>query len=481
MGTNKPAQPAHAAEPPDEPPPARGGRARRLWKRGALAVVALFVVVSVVRSVLPALGLHVPGGGGKPASAPTEAVSSAPPPNVKLDGVSILGGGQPLITLSPGLVQPGTSVAVNGSGFDKGARVDILLGDGGPTGKPIGAATVAKDGSFSSSIPFPANAASAKTAQVVTAQQRGGGKVAKAEATLAQGVAKATLFPAAGKPGQSVSLSAQGFAGGEDVAVYWGRVSGKPNVVLHADGGGSLGKVGLKVGVAPVGATSLFVVGKTSGSAASVPFQMLGLYPNITVKPYAVKAAQRVGFSGTGFDPGERVLLHVNSAGGPAVAALPTDQSGGFSNAGFVVPFQLTGQQALVFIGERSRATATAGFSVLPYQPQARASTYGALPGTSVSFYVTNFAPGEAVHVFVGRGQGSSGDLVAAFRVDGNGRASAGGSYVIPGNAGNGVSFSLVGARSNASATATVKVDNSGGPVTVAPQPKYTLPPDLKN
>jgi hypothetical protein len=480
MGTKQPGEPVHAAQRPEEPPPVRGGRARRLWKRGALTAVALFVVLSVVRSVLPALGLHVPGGGGKPAAAPTVAVSSPPPPTVKLDGVSILGGGQPLITLSPGLVQPGTSVAVNGSGFDKGARVDILLGTGGTTAKQLATASVSKDGSFSSAIPFPANAAG-QNAQVVTAQQRGGGKVAKAEATVAQGVAKATLYPAAGKPGQAVSLSAQGFAPSEDVGVYWGRVSGTPNVVLHADGGGALGKVGVKVGVAPVGATSLFVVGKKSGSAASVPFQMLGLYPNITVKPYAVKATQRIGFSGTGFDPGERVLLHVNSAGGTAVAALPTDQSGGFSNAGFVVPFQLTGAQALVFIGEKSRATATAGFSVLPFQPQARASTYGALPGTSVSFYVTSFAPGEAVHVYVGRGQGGSGELVGAFRVDGSGKASAAGSYVIPGNAGNGVTFSLVGARSNASATATVKVDSSGGSVTVPPQPKYTLPPDLKN
>ncbi len=462
----------------EESAPARGRRSRRFWKRGALAAVALFVVVSVVRSVLPALGVHVPSAGSKPAATPTVEASSAPPPTVKLNDVPILGGGQPIITLSPGLVTPGTNVAVIGSGFDAGARVDLLLGTGGTkTAQPMGTVTVKKDGSLSGSIAFPAQGGQSA---VVTAQQRGGDKVAKAEATLAQGVAKATVYPAAGKPGDTVSLSGQGFGPGEDVGVYWGRVSGDPNVLLHADSGGSLGKVGVKVGIAPVGPTSLFIVGRKSGSAASAPFQMLGLYPNITVKPYAVKAAQRIGFSGKGFDPGERVLLHVNSAGGPPVAALPTDQSGGFSNAGFIVPFELTGHQALVFIGEKSRATATAGFSVLPYQPQARASTYGALPGTSVSFYVTSFAPNEAVHVYVARGQGASGDLVGAFRVDGNGRASAAGSYVIPGNAGNGVTFTLLGARSGASATATVKVDNSGGPVTVPPQPKYTLPQDLQ-
>ena len=75
---------------------------------------------------------------------------------------------------------------------------------------------------------------------------------------------------------------------------------------------------------------------------------------------------------------------------------------------------------------------------------------------------------------------GSQGDLVSAFRVDGNGRAKGGGSYTIPGNVSNGVTFTLLGARSNASATVVVKVDNSGGAADVPPQPKYTLPGDLQ-
>ena len=44
-----------------EPEAGRGGRLRRNWKRAAVAVVMAFVVFSVGRSVLPALGIHVPG------------------------------------------------------------------------------------------------------------------------------------------------------------------------------------------------------------------------------------------------------------------------------------------------------------------------------------------------------------------------------------------------------------------------------------
>ncbi len=465
---------------PTEPVPEGGGRVRRSWKKLALAAVALFVVFSVGRSVLPALGIGFPGG-SKPGGPASTRAKNPPPPTVNLDGVMVPGSGQPLITLNPGLVRAGSTVAVNGSGFDPGSRVDLLLSSGkSQKAQQLATVTASKDGTIAGALPFPSEVSGGDTTREVTAQQRNSNKVAKAEAVLAQGTAQATLSAAAGKPGDTVALSAKGFGSGEDLGVYWGRVTGEPSATLHADGGGSVGKVGVKVGIGPVGPSSIFIVGSKSGSAASAPFQMLGLYPTISVKPYAVKAAQRVGFSGKGFAPGERVLLHVNSAGGAPVAALTTDERGTFGNAGFMVPYELTGKQALVFIGEQSRATATAGFSILPYQPLARASTYGGLPGTALTFYAQGFAPDEAVHVYVGRGQGSQGEVVSAFRVDGGGKARSGGSYLIPGDASNQLTFTLVGARSKASATATVKVDNSGGSVDIPPQPKYTVPKDLE-
>src|SRR5256885_7270687 len=144
-----------------EPEAGRGGRVRRIrvrwsWKRAAVAVVMAFVVFSVGRSVLPALGIHVPGG--RPHSAPGTAepttAKSAPPPAVNLDGVPVLGGGQPLITLNPGLVRPGSAVSVTGSGFDAGARGD-LLGGTGEAGEAQPGATVAagEDGALKGLLP----------------------------------------------------------------------------------------------------------------------------------------------------------------------------------------------------------------------------------------------------------------------------------------------------------------------------------------
>jgi len=51
---------------------------------------------------------------------------------------------------------------------------------------------------------------------------------------------------------------------------------------------------------------------------------------------------------------------------------------------------------------------------------------------------------------------------------------------MIPGDDQGKVTFTAVGRLSQGAATATVNVEHSDVPVQVAPQPKYTLPPDLR-
>jgi hypothetical protein len=433
-------------------------------------VVALIVAFSLGKSVLPVLGV---GSGAGKASAPQPTAS--PPAMANLGGVQVPGTGQPLLMLNPGLVRPGGIVQVLGSGFDAGSNVDIRLAKGAP----VRTVKADRSGFINTSVPFPSQASAAGNTQIV-AQQRNSAKKASAQAVVAQGVGVATLSAMVGKPGDTVALTARGFAPGEDLAVYWGRTTGQPNMTLQADSAGSVSHAPLRVGVAPVGVSSLFVVGRKSGIAAGVPFQVLNLYPSIGVKPYAVKSQQSVAFSGKGFAPNERVLVYLNAIGGQPVMAIPTSSNGTFAAGGFKVPYELKGQQSLVFIGEMSRATAKTGFTVLPYMPSGRPSGYGGLPGTSMSFYAQGFAPNEAVHVFAGKTKGSPGTLIAAFRADGSGRAAAAGNYTIPGDAPDSLTFSMVGMRSGSTATATIKVDHTGGPVNIPPAPPYQLPKDLE-
>ncbi|GAA3242369.1 hypothetical protein ACFO1B_30335 [Dactylosporangium siamense] len=467
-------------------------------RRILVAVVAVFLLFSVGRSVLPALGIETPGlpsfggGGDTPTDAPTTKAPKAP--TVDLNGVMVPGGGEPMITLNPGLVRLGGTVTVNGSGFDQGSVVEVYLGPSAtaaqPSGKSkpskaaagkpvmVGTAKAGKYGIFTLNFPFPTK----MTTPVleVTAQARGSDKVAKADAAVAQGAGQAALSAVVGKPGDVINLTVKGFSPGEELQVFWGRINGDPALTLKADEDGSVGKTPIKVGVTAVGTTSLVVVGKTSGAAASAPFQVLRLYPSIKLAPYAVKATQSITFSGAGFAPGERVLVRLNAAGGQPVMAVTTDGAGGFKGAGLTMPYQLKGAQSLVFIGEQSRAATSTGFTILPYTPQARTNAYGGLPGTVVNFYATQFAPNEAVHVYAKTSKGAKGDLVSAFRVDKKGTARAVGQYTIPGNTENSVIFELRGQLSGSTATVNFKVDSSGGPVDIPTPKPYVLPKDLE-
>jgi len=282
----------------------------------------------------------------------------------------------------------------------------------------------------------------------------------------------------AGKPGDTVTISATGFGPGERVNVFWGRINGTPAATLTADGSGSISHAGVSVGIAPVGPTTLVLVGAKTHTTATAPYLMLGLYPTTISRPYAVKAGHSVYFRGSGFAPGEPVAVYLNASGGTPALTANASSAGGFI-VNFVVPFGLKGSQRLTAIGEQSRASVSSGFDVLPYNPVAQASTYGALPGTTLTFYANGFAANEVVLVYAGGGQGQSGSLVTAFRVDSQGSASAAGSYVVPSGVGPGLIFNLVGQVSGGSAKAKVSVSAPAQSVTVPPQPPYVLPPSL--
>jgi len=472
-------------------------RLRRLGTRTLVVAVAGFVLLSIGRSMFG--GASFPGTGGKAKPSPSSGrTGSSSPPTVDLNGVRIPANGQPVIVLNPGLVRPGATVTVTGVGFDAGSRVDFLLSTeasqgaktspspskGSPKGagqakaRSVASATVGKGGTVSAQIAMPSRGGQGR--QVVIAKQRNSDKEARAEAVSAAGVASMTISDETGRPGDTVTVTAQGFDPGEDVRVYWGGIAGEPAMTLKADKSGNVGRTGIRVGVGAMGNNTLFLIGAESKVAATAPFQILGLYPTVKVAPYAVKPGDRVSFSGSGFAPDERVLVYVNAPGDVPVMTIAANDQGSINGPGFRVPFGLKGKQSLIFIGDQSRATVNTGFSVLDYTPAVRPSAYGGLPGTVISFYATGFAPKEAVHVFVGGGSGGQGELVSAFRVDEKGSASAAGHYLVPGDASNELTFTLRGARSGGTATVTIAIDKPPQPVQVQPEPRYTLPPDLK-
>ena len=404
--------------------------------------------------------------------------SASPPARIILGGHSVAAGGQPIILLNPGLVAPSGRVSVQGSGFDPDSIVRVrLLADRSSKGTTVAVGKTDRYGSLYAQITMPASADG--SGATVVAQESASSKSATAQLVSPLGAASVSIVgKAAGQPGNTATISATGFGPGETVDVYWGRLSGTPAATVTADGSGSISHASVPVGLAPVGPTTLVLVGTKTHATATAPYQMLGLYPNTTPRPYAVQSGHVMTYSGSGFAPGEQVLIYFNASGGTPALAVQADSAGRFQTS-FVVPFGLAGRETLTAIGAQSRASVSTSFTVLPYSPQVQASTYGALPGTAISFYAAGFAANEVVQVYLGGGKGGGGQLVTAFRVNAKGDAAAAGSYVIPGNAGPSLYFTLVGQTSGGSGVAKVSVTASPQQVTIPSQPAYVLPPSL--
>jgi len=463
--------------------PAGGSPDKKRRKIGWKQLIAVAVGVVIIWQVGKAVSQT-----GKSAKAAASTTSSAAPtfvptsratprPTVTLGGQAVSANGGPVILVNPGLVAPGGVVNVQGSGFDPSVSVAVWLRPPrSNTGTLVARGMTSKYGTLNTGFTMPASTGATAT---LVAQEAGGTKTAIAQIVTPIGVGHVVIDgKSAGKPGDTVTVSASGFGPGEKVDVFWGRVAGTPAATLTADGSGSISEASVPVGVAPTGSTTLVLVGEKTKTTATAPYQMLGLYPVITPHPYAVQPGHSVTLSGSGFAPDEQVLVYLNAVSGtPALTA--TANSGGGLSLSFVVPFGLKGNQTLIAIGEESRAAVDSGFDILPYTPSAQASTYGALPGTTISFYAKGFAANEVVEVYLGRGQGNSGTLVSAFRVDGHGNAAAAGNYVIPNGTGPALYFTLVGQQSGGTATAKVSVTAPSQPVTVPSQSPYVLPSSL--
>jgi hypothetical protein len=447
------------------------------WK-SALAVVVALVVFWQLFHVL-----HQSGGGKKNASSPastaTPTPTPTPTPTVTIGGRAVPATGGPSIVLDPGLVPAGGHVGIFGSGFTPHSRIIVLL-----RMSPRSAGTViahtwsAKNGTVVSGFSMPSTVT--QSGATVIAEQPGG-QAATARLVTSGGVGTVTIVgKPAGKPGDTLQVSASGFGAGEKVNVYWGRVSGTPAAVLTADAAGDVGRAAIRVGVAPVGETTLVLVGQRTHTTATTPYLMLGLYPSTASHPWAVRAGHPVTYTGSGFAPGEQVLIYLNRADGVPALTTTASQYGSFS-VSFMIPFGLKGRQSLTAIGNQSRAATTSGFTVEPYLPSVQASTYGALPGTTLSFYATGFAANEVVLVYLGATKGQQGKLVTAFRVNAKGAADAAGDYIVPSGIQGALYFTLVGQKSDGTGVAKVDVTPApgGGQVTVPSQPPYVLPPSL--
>jgi hypothetical protein len=440
------------------------------WKWASLALVGI-VVISLAFSVLNRGGSSqlakqapqsTPGAGN--TSIPTTTTPSAATGTVLL--------------LNPAIVRQGTSMGVTGTGFDPGAMVDLSIKQQatGP-GQVVSFVRADRSGFFTGmfAVPVTMNAGTF----FVEARERGSTRMAQARGTLSGGTPQLKLAPQVGKPGDIVTASLHGFSPSETIKVYWNTISGQPVETLQADTGGGIGQAKIQVPFGAPGVNTFLFIGARSQSLVASSFQLLSLYPTARPSSYAIRAGNQLNFSGSGFGPGERVVVFLDNTNTPPVSVIQTSEYGTFAHAGgFDVPFTLKGRQVFIFEGEESGASVAVGWTVEPYMPSAQASTYGGLPGTTVTFYANGFARDEVVHVYTGRTPNNGGTMVSCFRTDDRGDAMSAGSYVIPGDAQGKLVFTLAGSKSGGVATTTMSIMAPPFPVQVPPQPPFTCPLD---
>lgn len=427
------------------------------------------------RSTDPAGGRAQSGGQQGQQDAPRQVAPTDDATSVDvLDQASIRK--EAFILLNPASATAGSSIGVAGSGFDPASVIDLYItSDPKNDKKPqeLGFAQADSSGSFGSfSFSLPPNYR-APTFTVI-ARQRNSSNEAVATGRLESLRPSIKLGTNVGVVGDVVQISAQGFMPDEEVKVYFNSLSGDPFQTFTASNGGSIEKQAIKIPYGPVGNNSIIFIGTESQSPVTVQFLMLTLYPNVAISSYATKADTVLAFSGAGFGPEEEVSVHLNNPQAPPIVTFKSDAGGAFENAGaFVIPFELTGKNTLIFIGQKSQATATAGFDVLPYTPNVQPSTYGGRPGTTITFYGDGFARDEVVRFYLDRTRNSRGRQVACAKADAQGRIGAGGSYTIPPNAQPGqLTFTVVGSRSRAVTTTAVEVMEAGVPIPVPAEPQ---------
>jgi len=157
--------------------------------------------------------------------------------------------------------------------------------------------------------------------------------------------------------------------------------------------------------------------------AASLQLQGTDLTPNVPLR-----------FVGSGFRPGEVLLVTIQDQEGQPKAQLPpliADQAGKISTVVEAIPPELSpGIYTLLVEGRSSHRMAQATFQVHRIPPTVQLDTYTAKPGNTIGFAGSGFMPNETVEVRLGTTGQVSAQVVATANTNAGGNVA--GRFTVP-------------------------------------------------
>jgi hypothetical protein len=265
--------------------------------------------------------------------------------------------------------------------------------------------------------------------------------------------ASIAISPIRALPGAQVLVAGTGFQAGELVLLTFNSV-----LVQHVTASGS-GSFTNGTFIVPntlgAGQYKVLVVGATSGRGASAVLTVSAVpavvTPKLYVNPSTVAPGGHATLSGSGFTPGEQIVMRLDTS---LIGSVTADGAGSFSTSRTINAS--LGNHTLVVTGSTSNRVASATVHLVrPVTAGTSLSPSTAHRGNVVKVSGTNFAAGELVLIRFGS------TLVQAKTADKNGRFSNTG-ITVPGNAPYGVTYiSATGSSSGRSARAALHVTQS--------------------
>jgi hypothetical protein len=241
------------------------------------------------------------------------------------------------------------------------------------------------------------------------------------------------LNPAAVGPGSTGAVSGSGFRPGAIIDLYLKQRPddrGEELGFVQTDQGGNFG--GFSVTLPQTYTEGQFLIvarEQGSGKEAQAQGHIRSGSPKVQMGTQVGKPGDNVVISGSGFKPGEEVLVYFNTIAGDPIARLRADSAGGLDRESLRIPFGAVGNNAFIFLGQQSQAPVTVPFLLLNLYPTVVLSEYAARADTVLSFTGTGFGPEEKVQVHLNDPTTSP---LAVLQADANGEFENAGSFRIP-------------------------------------------------
>jgi LysM repeat protein len=287
------------------------------------------------------------------------------------------------------------------------------------------------------------------------------------------------LNPSTVRQGSSVGVAGSGFDPGATLDIYVKQQESDqvdPLTFVQVDKSGGFGGVTFAVPDAlPRGSFIVEARERESDHAAAATAVIAGGSPQVKLGTQAAKSGDTVQLSATGFDSSETITVYWNDLSSETIGTLDTDDAGGVRQGSVRVPFGAVGNNAFVFVGDKSQSPVTVPFQLLNLYPSVDLSSYAIKPDNVLSFSGKDFGPGEQVTVFL---NDPDTPPLTTIQTDDTGGFTNSGGFLVPFGLQGKQTLIFVGSESKAPTTAsfdTLPYTPSAQPSTYGGRPGTTL------